>query len=204
MGQLADTEYGPYLSLGEESVEKMIEKEREDFAEILRRLGADKEIMEFLFLKYRMEKVAREIKVRLFDGKEAEGLNDPEVERGIKAKPADQTKVDDWAIRRFEDLSSEKARKLGDGRLAEQLKSLFLTRRAMRKEGLEDGVVLRKLEDAFLMEVDLTNGSLAPLMALMVRKMRAERMIRTAVGARRLGFNLVDVQYEVSKIRGIV
>lgn len=203
-GQLADTEYGPYLSLGEESVEKMIEKEREGFAETLRRLGADNEILELLFLRSRMEEVAREIKAGLFDGKEAEGLIDAEVERGMKAKPANSAEVDDWAIRRFEDLSVDKARKLGDERLASRLESLFSTRRAMREEGPEDGVALRELEDAFLREADLANGSLSPLMALMVRKMRSERMIRMAVGARRLGFDLAGVQYDISKIRGIV
>ena len=202
--QLANTEYNPYLSLGEESVEKMIEKEREGFAETLHRLGADKEILEFLFLKTRMEGVAREIKARLFDGKEAKGSVDIEVEKGITTNPKNSAEVDDWAILRFEDFLVDKANKLGDKRLSSRLKSLFSTRRAMREEGPEDGVALRELEDIFLREADLSNGNLSQLMALMIRKMRSERMIRMAVGARRLGFNLAEVEYEISKIRGIV
>ncbi len=204
LNQLADSEYGPYLSLGESSVEQMIEKEREEFIIILRRLGIDNNLLDLLFLKIRMEKVAEELKDRIFKGKESEGKMDSEIEKGLKEKFENSAEVDDWSVRRFEDLSVQKARKLGDNKLASQLKSLFSTRRLMREKGLEDGVALRELEDAFLREADLANGRIAPIMALTVRKMRSEKMIRMASGARRLGFDLAAVQYEMAKIRGIV
>ncbi len=204
LSQLADSEYGPYLSLGENSIEQMIEKEREEFISILCHLGIDKDLLDLLFLRIRMEKVAEEIKDRLFNGKESEEKTDPEIENGLKEKFDNPAEVDDWSVRRFEDLSVQKARDLGDKNLASQLKELFSTRRLMREKGLEDGVVLRELEDAFLRKADLTNGKIAPIMALMVRKMRAEKMIRVAAGARKLGLDLAAVQYDMAKIRGII
>ncbi len=202
--QIADTEYGPHLSLGEESVEKMIEAEREGFILILQKLGVVNDIIQLLFMRVRMEKVARELKARLFGDEEGKKTNDPEIEKGLKEGFSNPAQIDDWAVYRFEELSVKMARKMGDVKLALQLKSLFEKRRLMRKEGSEDGVVLREMEDAFLRKADLTNGGVAPVMALMVRKMRVERMIRIVVGARRLGMDLAAVQYEISKIRGIV
>lgn len=204
MAQIADTEYGPHLSFGEESVERMIEAEREEFVKTLQRLGVDGDIMDLLFIKSRMERVARELKTRLFEGKEEVRPDDPEIERGLKKKFSDSVEIDDWSVRRFEDLSVEKIRKIGDKKLASRLESLFIKRRSMREDGAEDGVALREMEDAFLREADLRNGGVAPVMALMIRKMRVERMIRMAVGARRLGMDLTAIQYEISKIRGIV
>ncbi len=204
LAQIADTEYGPYLTLGEESVERMIEAEREEFVRTLERLGVADDVTELLFMRSRMDGVARELKDRLVEGKEAVRSNDPEVEKGMREKFSDPAEIDDWSVRRFEDLSVERARKLGDEKLASRLESLFSKRRSMREEGPEDGATLREMEDAFLREADLTNGGVAPAMALIVRKMRSERMIRMAAGARRIGMDLAAIQYEISKIRGIV
>ena len=204
LAQIADTEYGPHLSLGSESVERMIEAEREEFAGTLRRLNIDDDVEELLFARSRMERVARELKARLFEGKEGSGQDDPEVEKGLRKGFSDPAEVDDWSVRRFEEISVDKAREIGDDKFASRLGSLFEKRRMMREEGAEDGMALREMEDAFLREADLTNGGVAPLMALMIRKMRVERMIRMAAGARRLDMDLAAVQYEISKIRGIV
>lgn len=182
---LHDTDYGPYLS-PENSLEQVIEKEKEGLYEMLIKMGLEKRVIDFLFLPADILNLRSLLKHDFFGiemkkydfGKKEEKLKEEykeEIERARKKRsPAE---LDDFLTEVFIAKMKEAAKE--DALLLD-----FLERyeKEISSDTKED--ILIAIEDRFMEEARKKSEGLAPLFAYFMKKWRAEKSVRAIYEAK--------------------
>ncbi len=199
-----DTDYALYLA-GKTylDIEKIIEEERDDFKKTLEKMGMEKEVVSFLFLKDDLCKVSRKAKEKIFkmqggggfQGKdiEEEALKEIEERKPKKPEEIDSITTDIYFEKSIKFLESSGERETGRffGEYYEKI-----------KESAEDlkrrDMILSEMEKSIVEESREKIEGMVPILSFFIKKRRVEQFIRAVFSAKKMGlasdkiYNLIE------------
>ncbi len=193
---LNDTDYASYISNKNHlDIEAVIQEERKDLEKTLSRMGMDKEVLNFLFLKDELFLLAKELKENIFEKKENKISQQKNIaQRIIKENPSSPAQIDNLISEIYFQELILFCRKTKEKQIVD-----FLEKYWQRIREKDD--VLAEMEDEIIEKSrDLTNG-IMPILAFFIRKRRIEYFIRSIFSAKRIGFQDSEIHNLITKTK---
>ena len=199
-----DTDYALYLG-GKTylDIEKIIEEEREDFKKTLEKMGMEKDVLSFLFLKDTLCSVSRKAKEKIFKIQKDAGFQGKDIEREIlkeieERKPKKPEEVDSIAT----DIYFEKSIRFLEGFGEREVGGFFAKYYEKIKEASEDlkerDIILSEMEEDIVEESREKIEGMIPILSFFIKRRRVEHFIRAVFSGKKLGlpsdkiYNLIE------------
>ncbi len=205
---LNDTDYAPHLS-GEShnSIERVIEKERDDFRKTLSKMGMDKEVLDIIFLKDDLQLVSEEAKEKIFKEKEktfTEKKKEEDVLKKIRGKnPQEPHEIDDIVL----DIYFQKIISFLN-RIKEKQAKNFFEKYWEKISGKDEDIrerdeILLEMENEIIEKSREEMSGIIPLLAFFIKKRRVECFIRNIFSGKRIGLDSKEIYSLISEKRAL-
>ncbi len=205
---LNDTDYAPYLSGKNNSdIEEIIEEEKFDFRRNLEKMGMEKEMIEFLFLKEEFSKISKEIKENILKGNSEEKKfsqgkkENREIIKKIKenspekAEDIDRILLDEYFQRANIFLQNNKEKEMKE--IFDEYYKIIRNERGDLKKRDDN---LFQIEEKILEKSNEEIGGVLPIFSFLIKKKRVEYLVRSVFAGRRVKMDSKEI-YELIDLK---
>ncbi len=189
---LNDTDYAPYLSNKSYlDIEKIIEEERIDFRKTLLKMGADQEIVKFLFLRDDLFDISKVVKEKMFEGGE-DSLSQREnfyFEKIKEKEPNSPEKVDSIVFDIYFDETINFFKKNKNKRMKIFFEKYYETIKELREDPQERDKILVGMEDEIIEKSREDIEGIVPILGFFIKKRRIEYFVRSIFSSKKMGLS---------------